>query len=98
LKLCREYTGREPDLEELENSFKVTLYPKGKAVSDALEEQILYLLKSSDKPLKSKEISERVGFAKRTVINRINSLITKELIEPTSNNRNDPNCRYRLRR
>jgi ATP-dependent DNA helicase RecG len=28
LKLCTEYTGKEPGLQELENSFKVTLYPK----------------------------------------------------------------------
>ncbi len=97
LKLCREYTGQEPDLEELENSFKVTLYPKTKSMIDAVEKQILDLLKSSDNPLKSSEISSNVGFAKRTIINRLNSLITKGLIEPTSSNRNDPNCKYRLR-
>jgi hypothetical protein len=27
-KFFTEYTGKEPDLEEFENSFKVTLYPK----------------------------------------------------------------------
>jgi len=31
LKLCTEHTGHEPDLEELENGFKVTLYPRREA-------------------------------------------------------------------
>ena len=97
LKLCREYTGREPDLEELENSFKVTLYPKSEKVHDAVEKQILDLLAVSDNPLKSRELSDQIGLSKRTIIERINRLINRGSIEPTSLNRNDPNCRYRLK-
>jgi len=97
LKLCAEYTGREPDLEELENSFKVTLYPKRETSVGKVEEQIFNLLSKSDKPLKTKEISTAIGLAKRTTINWINRLIDKNIVEPTSENRNDPNCRYRLR-
>ncbi|MBW1804414.1 MAG: hypothetical protein JRJ85_27235, partial [Deltaproteobacteria bacterium] len=72
LKLCTEYTGHEPDLEELENGFKVTLYPKREVTPDGVEKQILDLLKSSDTPLKSRELSDRIGLAKRTIIDRIN--------------------------
>jgi len=97
LKLCAEYTGREPDLEELENSFKVTLYPKRETSVGKVEEQIFNLLSKSDKPLKTKEISTAIGLAKRTTINWINRMIDKNIVEPTSENRNDPNCRYRLR-
>lgn len=62
-----------------------------------VEEQIFNLLSKSDKPLKTKEISAAIGLAKRTTINWINRLIDKNIVEPTSENRNDPNCRYRLR-
>lgn len=98
LKLCREYSGREPDFEEVENGFKVTLYPKGEAEPDQVEKQILDLLESSNTPLKSRELSDRIGMSKRTVVERINRLIRRGLIEATSSNRNDPNCRYRLSR
>ena len=96
-KLCTEYTSSEPDLEELESSFKVTLYPKRDAPINKFEEQILNLLRTSDNPLKTKEISDSLGLAKRTTINWINRLIDKNMIEPTSRNPNDPNCRHRLR-
>ena len=97
LKLCAEYTGREPDLEELENSFKVILYPKRKASVGKVEEQILGLLRTSAEPMKTREISVAIGLSKRTTINWINSLIDKNMVKPTSENRNDPKCRYRLR-
>lgn len=97
LKLCAEYTGREPDLTESENSFKVTLYPKRKAAIGKVEERILRLLRESGEPMKTREISVALGLAKRTTINWINRLIDKNMVEPTSENRNDPNCRYRLR-
>lgn len=97
LKLCTEYTGREPDLNESENSFKVTLYPKRKATIGKVEEQILKLLRTSAEPMKTREISVALGLAKRTTINWINRLIDKNMVELTSENRNDPNCRYRLR-
>jgi len=97
LKLCTEYTGSEPGLEELENSFKVTLYPKREAAINKIEEQILNLLRTGDKPLKSKEISDILGLAKRTTINWINRLIHKNMVEPTSESPNDPNRKYRIR-
>jgi ATP-dependent DNA helicase RecG len=97
LKLCTEYTGREPDLDESDNSFKVTLYPKRKAVVGEVEEDILNLLRTSGKPMKTREISAAIGLSKRTAINWINRLIGKNMVEPTSENRNDPKCRYRLR-
>ena len=97
LKLCAEYTGKEPDLEESDNSFKVTLYPKKKAVVGEVEEGILNLLRISGRPMKTREISAAIGLSKRTTINWINRLIDKNIIEPTSENRNDPNCRYRIR-
>ncbi len=97
LKLCTGYTGKEPDLEEFENSFKVTLYPKKEQSISNIEKQILSLLQTGKKPLKTIEISDSLGLKKRTVTNWINSLINKNMIEPTSENRNDPNCRYRLK-
>ena len=97
LKLCAEYTGREPDLNELENSFKVTLYAKREASIGKVEEQILKLLRVSGEPMKTKAISDAIGLSKRTTINWINRLILKNMVEPTSENRNDPNCRYRIR-
>lgn len=97
LKLCTDYSGREPSLEETSNTFKVTLYPKRTPTTNKNEEQILNLLKTSDKPLKAREISEIVGLAKRTTIKWINRLIQKNMVEPTSANRNDPNCKYRIR-
>ncbi|MBU0567108.1 hypothetical protein KJ693_05650 [bacterium] len=97
LKLCTEYTGKEPKLDELENGFKVTLYPKREISLNKIEEQILNLLESSGKPMKSKEISQHVALGKRTALNWINRLIEKKMIEPTSSNRNDPDCRYRIR-
>jgi len=97
LKLCAEYTGREPDLEELENSFKVTFYPKREGAISEVEEQILNLLKASAEPLKTKEISDALSMAKRTTISWINRLIHKNMIESTTEKRNDPNCRYRIR-
>ena len=96
LKLCTEYTGKEPGLEDLENSFKVTLYPKGEIQLNRIEKQILDLLKSSENPLKSKEISQYINISKRTTLNWINRLIKKNMIEPTSSNRNDPQCKYRI--
>jgi predicted transcriptional regulator len=97
LKLCTEYTGSEPVLAELENSFKVTLFPKKEATISKIEEQILNLLQHSDNPLRTKEISNILGLAKRTTINWINRLINKNLVEPTSESRNDPNCKYKIR-
>lgn len=97
LKLCTEYTGSEPGLEELENSFKVTLYPKREAATNKIEQQILNLLQTSDNPLKAKEISDNLGLAKRTTIKWINRLIHKNMVEPTTESRNDPNCKYRIR-
>ena len=97
LKLCTEYTGSEPGLEELENSFKVTLYPKREAATNKIEQQIFNLLRTSDNPLKAKEISDILGLAKRTTINWINRLIHKNMVEPTTESRNDPNCKYRIR-
>jgi len=97
LKLCTEYTGREPDLTESENSFKVTLYPKRKESVGKVEEQILTLLRTSAEPMKTREISNVLGVSKRTTINWINRLIHKNMVEPTAENRNDPKCRYRLR-
>ena len=97
LKLCKEYSGREPGLEELENSFRVTLYPKADATINKIEEQILNLLRTSDNPLKTKEISNAIGLTKRTTVNWINSLLHKNMVEPTSESRNDPKCRYRIR-
>jgi hypothetical protein len=67
-------TGREPDLDESDNSFKVTLYPKKKAVVGEVEEGILNLLRTSGKPMKTREISAAIGLAKRTTINWINRL------------------------
>ena len=96
LKLCTEYTGTEPGLEELENSFKVTLYPKREAATNKIEQQILDLLQTSDNPLKAKEISDILGLAKRTTIKWINRLIHKNMVEPTTESRNDPNCKYRI--
>ncbi|NQT09961.1 MAG: putative DNA binding domain-containing protein [Desulfobacteraceae bacterium] len=97
LKLCTEYTGREPDLTESENSFKITFYPKKKTTVSKVEEEILKLLRTSAKPMKTREISVALGVSKRTIINWINRLIDRNMVEPTSENRNDPNCRYRLR-
>jgi len=97
LKLCTEYTGREPDLTESENSFKVTFYPKREGTITEVEEQILNLLKASTEPLKTKEISDALSMAKRTTISWINRLIHKNMIEPTTEKRNDPKCRYRIR-
>lgn len=97
LKLCTEYTGSEPVLAELENSFKVTLFPKKEVTISKIEEQILNLLQDSDNPLRTKEISDILGLAKRTTINWINRLINKNLVEPTSESRNDPNCKYKIR-
>ena len=97
LKLCTEYTGREPDLTESENSFKITLYPKKKTTVSKVEEGILKLLRTSAEPMKTREISIALGVSKRTIINWINRLIDRNMVEPTSENRNDPNCRYRLR-
>lgn len=97
LKLCAEYTGKEPDLTESENSFKVTLYSKRKESVGKVEDQILTLLRTSAEPMKTREISDTLGLAKRTTINWINRLIDKNMVEPTSENRNDPKCRYRLR-
>jgi ATP-dependent DNA helicase RecG len=97
LKLCAEYTGREPDLYESENSFKVILYPKIKAVIGKVEEQILKLLRASAEPMKAREIGDAIGLSKRTAINWINRLIDKNLIESTFKNRNDPKCGYRAR-
>ena len=97
LKLCREYTGKEPDLKESESTFKVTLYPKGEKHINEIEAQILNLLQSNENPLKTKEISDLLGLKKRTTINWINSLINKNMIEATSENRNDPNRRYRVK-
>ncbi len=54
LKLCAEYTGREPDLDESDNSFKVILYPKRKATVGKVEEEILELLRTSGRPMKPK--------------------------------------------
>jgi len=96
LKLCTEYTGREPDLDESDNSFKVTLYPKKMASIGHVEEMILKLLRTGGEPMRTREISDAIGLSKRTTINWINRLIDKKRIEPTSENRNDPNCRYRL--
>ena len=98
LKLCKEYSGREPMLEEFENSFKVTLYPKRKQALAEGEDQIVRLLQKNSKAMKSKEISDEIGVSKRTVINWINQLLQKNLIEPTSENRNDPNCKYRIKK
>lgn len=97
LKLCTEYTGSEPVLAELENSFKVTLFPKKEVAISKIEKQILNLLQDSDNPLRTKEISDILGLAKRTTINWINRLINKNLVEPTSESRNDPNCKYKIR-
>ena len=97
LKLCTDYTGKEPKLEEFENSFKVTLYPKEEKSIGNTEAQILNLLQTSKKPLKTKEISDSLGLKRRTATNWINSLINKNKIEPTSENRNDPNCRYKIK-
>ncbi|MEA2083691.1 MAG: ATP-binding protein [Thermodesulfobacteriota bacterium] len=97
LKLCTEYTGREPDLIESGNSFKITFYPKRKTVVSKVEEKILKLLRTSAEPMKTREISIALGVSKRTTINWINHLIDKNIVEPTSENRNDPNCKYRLR-
>lgn len=97
LKLCTEYTGREPDLTESENSFKITFYPKKKMPVSNVEEDILELLRTSAEPMKTRKISIALGVSKRTIINRINRLIDSNLVEPTSKNRNDPNCRYRLK-
>jgi predicted HTH transcriptional regulator len=97
LKLCTEYTGSEPVLAELENSFKVTLFPKKEVTISKIEKQILNLLQDSDNPLRTKEISDILGLAKRTTINWINRLINKNLVEPTSESRNDPNCKYKIR-
>lgn len=97
LKLCTEYTGREPDLTESENSFKVTLYPKRKATIGKIEKQIFKLLQKSGEPMKTREISDVLKLSKRTTINWINRLIDKNMVEPTSENRNDPKCRYRVR-
>ena len=97
LKLCAEYTGREPGLDESDNSFKVTLYPKREGAITEVEEQILNLLKASAEPLKTKEISDALSMAKRTTISWINRLIHKNMIEPTTEKRNDPKCRYRIR-
>ena len=97
LKLCAEYTGKEPDLTESENSFKVTLYSKRKESVGKVEDQILTLLRTSAEPMKTREISDTLGLAKRTTINWRNRLIDKNMVEPTSENRNDPKCRYRLR-
>jgi len=97
LELCREYTGKEPDLEESESSFKVTLYPKSEKTINDIEKKILNLLHSREKPLKTIEITDLLGLKKRTAINWINSLISKNMIEATSENRNDPNCRYRVK-
>ncbi len=97
LKLCTEYTGKEPALEEFENSFKVTLYPKPDTAVGNIEQEILNLLQTSEHPLKAKEISDSLGLKRRTATNWINSLINKNRVEPTSENRNDPNCRYRLK-
>ena len=96
LKLCTEYTGWEPDLEESDNSFKVTLYPKKIASIGNVEEKILKLLRTGGEPMRTREISDAIGLSKRTTINWINRLIDKKRIEPTSENRNDPSCRYRL--
>lgn len=97
LKLCLEYTGIEPGLEEFENSFKVTLYPKRAVAITKIEEQILNLLRTSDNPLKTREISNILGLGKRTTVNWINRLIHKNMLEPTSESRNDPNCKYRIK-
>jgi len=97
LKLCAEYTGREPGLDESDNSFKVTLYSKRKATVGKVEEEILELLRTSDRPMKTREISDAIGLSKRTTINWINRLIDKNMVEPTSENRNDPKCMYELR-
>jgi predicted HTH transcriptional regulator len=85
------------NLTESENSFKVTLYPKRKESVGKVEEQILTLLRTSAEPMKTREISDALGVSKRTTINWINRLIHKNMVEPTSENRNDPKCRYRLR-
>ena len=97
LKLCTEYTGREPDLTESENSFKIIFYPKRKTTVSKVEEEILKLLRTSAKPMKTREISVALGVSKRSIINWINRLIDSNMVKPTSENRNDPNCRYRLR-
>ncbi len=97
LKLCKEYSGIEPKLEELGNSFKVTLYPKRKQTITTIEKQILELLRIEGKALKSRAIGEKLGLSKRTVINRLNQLIQKNLVEATTENRNHPNCKYRIK-
>jgi len=63
MKLCAEYTGRKPDLDESDNSFKVTLYPKREGAISEVEEQILTLLKASAEPLKTKKISDALSIA-----------------------------------
>ncbi len=97
LKLCGEYSGREPLLEEREHGFKVTLYPRLEPVLNEVEKQILDALKGSDNPLKSIEIGERLGLTKRTALNWINRLIDKKMVEPTSANRRDPKRKYRIK-
>jgi len=97
LKLCTDYTGKEPKLEEFENSFKVTLYPKGEKSIGNTETQILSLLRASTKPLKIKEISDSLGLKRRTTTNWINKLLNKNKIEPTTENRKAPNCRYKIK-
>ncbi len=47
--------------------------------------------------MKTREISDAIGLSKRTTINWINRLIDKNMVEPTSENRNDPKCMYELR-
>ncbi len=97
LKLCKEYSGREPVLEELEHGFKVTLFPKLESPLKAVEKQILDVLQRSGAPLKTIEISVRIGLAKRTVLNWLNRLIDKNLVESTSTNRRDPKRKYRIK-
>jgi ATP-dependent DNA helicase RecG len=100
LKLCTEYTGKQPDLQEFVSSFKVILYPKEQKTardSSKIEEQILKLLQTSETPLKTKEISDSLGLKTRTTVNWLNRLIRKKLIETTSAHRNSPQCRYRIK-
>ena len=62
---------------------------EGKEIRKQIEEKY--------NPLRTKEISDILGLAKRTTINWINRLINKNLVEPTSESRNDPNCKYKIR-
>jgi predicted transcriptional regulator len=68
-----------------------------KGLSEEERKEIRRQIEEKYNPLRTKEISDILGLAKRTTINWINHLINKNLVEPTSESRNDPNCKYKIR-